>query len=108
MPGGTTGLATIEGRVDHEGAGGVLILAVQSDGSASSAVTDHDVDFVIFNVRPGETSVEGYRKGLQIIPEIITLGVEGARDVVLTASADGLGTVVGSVDFVEGGARRRR
>ncbi|MBW2736217.1 MAG: carboxypeptidase regulatory-like domain-containing protein, partial [Deltaproteobacteria bacterium] len=100
LEGDTSALVTIEGHVDADNAGGVLVVAVQGAKAVSSTVTGNGGGFVLFNVPAGETSVEGYRQGLAIDPASVTVGNETVKDVVLVGSTAGLATVTGSVNIV--------
>ena len=106
IPADSVAAGRISGRVDSDGAGGALIVAVQGGTAVSTAVADRDGEFVLFDVPAGETSVEGYLAGLVISPEGVTVADTEVPDVVLAASADGLATVSGSVNIVNapGGA----
>jgi hypothetical protein len=96
----------IRGRVDHEEPGGVLVVAGQGGEAVSTAVTDDDGEFALFNVPAGDTLVKGYRAGLNVTPESVAATDGVVEGVVLAASAAGLGTVEGSVNIVDapGGA----
>jgi hypothetical protein len=83
----------------------VLVVADQGGRAVSTAVTDLDGAYTLFNVPAAETTVAGYREGLRVTNE--TLTTSGDHDVVdLDASEDGLATVSGSVNIVNapGGA----
>lgn len=103
LPGDTSGLGSISGRVEP-GAGGVLILAVAGGSAIATAITDNKGAFVLFNVAAGDVVVEGYRSGVVIEPEAVNVPAgANVTDVVLSASEDGLATVVGSVNLVNPG-----
>jgi hypothetical protein len=111
LPGDTDGLGTISGRVvsGSEGVGAVLVLAEPAGGGAasSSALTDTSGAFTLFNVPTGPTTVRGYRGGLVVTPAEVTVTTSGVRDVLLEASAEGTGTVTGTVQFVNAGGFSR-
>lgn len=98
--------ATLDGTIDHALAPGALVVAVQNGHAVSTAIADLDGAFTLFNVPPGETTVEAYRAGLVVEPEMVTAAAgDRLGDVVLGAGTDGLVTVSGSVNIVnaEGG-----
>lgn len=103
LEGDVTGLGTISGRVDHDDSAGVLVVADQGMTAVSTAITDNNGDFTLFNVPAGPTRVSGYRAGLTVTPADVTATADAVRDVVLAASTDGLATVSGSVNVVNGG-----
>ncbi len=97
----TTGLSVIRGSVDSEEPGGVLVVAVQAGTAVSTAVTDSDGAFTLFNVPPGSTLLDGFRSGLNVEEHSLTVDDDSSvEDVVLSASAEGLATVSGSVNIV--------
>jgi hypothetical protein len=100
LPAGTGGTGSIEGTVDHDDAGGVLVVAEQGGSAVSTAVSDLDGDFILFNVPPGDTVVSGYRAGLSVTPENVTATDGTVTGVVLAATTDGLSTVSGSINIV--------
>ena len=105
LPGGAAGLATIQGRVDPAGAGGVLVVALQGGKAVATAVSGSAADtpsgaFILFNVPRGAITLEGYRAGMQITPQSITVAADLVKDVVLVSTTGGLGTVSGSVSMV--------
>jgi len=97
---GTAGRGSIEGTVDAADPGGVLVLAVQGTTAVSSAVSDRDGDFILFDVPPGATSVQGYRSGLRVTPVDVTATSGAVTGVVLQTATDGLATVSGNVQLV--------
>jgi hypothetical protein len=104
LSGAGSGLATIEGTVDAALPGGVLVVADQGGKAVATAVSDSAGSFVLFNVPRGSTSVEGYRAGLNVTPVTVDVNADLIKDVVLTTSATGLGTVTGTVQFVNAGS----
>jgi hypothetical protein len=93
--------ATIEGSIDHELGAGALFLAVQGGEAVSTAIADADGEFVLFNVPPGDTTIEAYRQGVAVEPAMVTPDTaEHVEDVVLSAGVDGLTTVSGKVEIV--------
>lgn len=103
LPADAMGLAKITGVVEADDAGGVLVVAVQGGKAVASAVTGSAGTFTLFNVPAGATSVEGFRGGLVVTPADVTVDAD-VTDVTLQTSTEGLGSVSGSVNFVEGGA----
>lgn len=98
LPGGAAGLGVIEGTI-VPAAGGVLVTAEQGGDAVSTAISDTDGVFTIFNVPPGATTVRGFRAGLDVTP--VDLTASGALDTVtLNASEDGLATVSGQIQIV--------
>jgi hypothetical protein len=93
---------TVSGRVDHASAGGILVVAEQAGVAVSTAVSDPNGDFVLFNVPAGETSLDGYRAGVDVVAQSVSVA-SAVSGVVLSASAEGLATVTGSVQIVNGG-----
>ncbi len=94
------GGATVTGSIAADVPGGVLVLAVSGDKARTSAVSDQDGAFVLFNVPLGATQIEGYRSGLALEPETVSVPRDGLKDVLLSASKAKLSTVNGSVSIV--------
>ncbi len=97
----TTGRARIEGTVQHEEPGGVLVVAEQGGVAVSTSISGSDGSFTLFNVPAGATMVSGYRAGLFAQPVSVDQTAEGVTGVVLAATSDGLTTVTGSVNIVD-------
>jgi hypothetical protein len=96
-----TDLGSVAGKVLVEGAQGTLVVA-----GANSAIADRDGSYVIFNVPAGEHEVRGYRAGLSL--EGAQAAVEAGsqtEDVNLAGSDAPLGSVNGSVAFVNASAQ---
>lgn len=93
------GAAIVRGSIQGGGAG-VLVVAVQGERGVASAISDTEGGFVLFDVPAVSTSVEGYAAGVRITPATITPAAPETTGVVLTAAADGLATVSGSVQIV--------
>jgi hypothetical protein len=106
LPDDQLGGATVAGRVVAESAGGVLVVAAASDRAASTAISDLDGEFILFNVPKGEALIEGYKAGLALEPEQVDVPAAGLTEVVLEGAEAQLGTVSGSINIVnaEGGA----
>lgn len=99
--GGGSGI--IRGDVDFSEPGGVLVIATQGAAAVSSAVSDNDGAFTLFDVPVGETTLSGYRTGIRVDPATVTATVGEVGGVVLVGHGDGLGTVSGSVNVVNPG-----
>lgn len=99
LPGDTSGLGTISGRVDWDAPGGVLVTATQGDTAVSTSITDHDGTFRLYNVPNGATVVDGFRSGLSVEEQNVE-STGNVTDVVLAATDEGLATVTGSVNIV--------
>ncbi len=100
LPMAERGGVTVSGTVSAEKAGGVLVLAVSAEVAQSSAVSDLDGAFRLFNVPVGSVTFEGYRAGLALEPSARDVTASGLSDVVLAASDAKLSTVEGSVNIV--------
>jgi hypothetical protein len=106
LPGDSSGLATVNGSIEHDLAPGALVVAVQDGRAVSTAIADLDGAFTLFNVPAGDTQIEAYRAGLAVDAESISVeAADRLEDVVLEASTEGLARVTGSVNIVnaEGG-----
>jgi len=99
--GGPRGI--VRGEVDFAEPGGVLVIATQAGTAVSSAVSDTGGDFALFNVPAGETLVSGYRVGVRVDPATVIATAGEVGGVVLVGHGDGLGSVSGSVNVVNGG-----
>ncbi|MGE0787908.1 MAG: hypothetical protein AB7S26_19695 [Sandaracinaceae bacterium] len=101
------GTATISGSIAHADAGGALVVAALGAASVSSAIADKDGAFVLFNVPAGDVVLDGYRSGLNVEEQTASVAAGAVIDgVVLSASRDGLASLSGSVNIVNGGACR--
>jgi hypothetical protein len=100
LPAAERGGATISGVVDASPAGGVLVLAVVDGKTQSSAISDRDGTFVLFNVKPGTVALEGYRSGVAVAPLSVTMTEAGLTEVKLVAATSKLSTVSGSINIV--------
>lgn len=90
--------ATISGKVVAPLHAGVLVV-----GGGSTAISDLDGSFVLFNVTPGAVTVKGYAAGQQLSPAMVTVAPAGRADVVLNASSTPLSRVSGSLSLVNAG-----
>jgi hypothetical protein len=93
---------TVSGRVatEEDETGGTLVTAEGATGVYT--IADRSGAFTLFNVPSGATTLRGYRGGLQIVPEMLTVEAD-VEDVVLDLAEGGLSTVTGSVSIVNGG-----
>lgn len=101
LPPGDRGIVT--GRVEGNQRSGVLIV-----GGGSTAISDRDGTFTLFNVMPGSVTVRGYAQGVQFNPATVMVSAGMTTDnVVLSVSNTPLSTVSGSVNIVNapGGSR---
>ncbi len=90
--------STITGKVVAPLHAGVLIV-----GGGSSAISDIDGSFVLFNVTPGSVTVKGFAAGQQLTPATVTVAPSAQADVVITASSTPLSRVSGSLSLVNAG-----
>lgn len=97
----SSALGSVSGKVLAKGAAGTLVVA----GNASG-VADADGTYVIYNVPEGELEVRGYAAGLSLEPATanVASGAE-TKGVDLAVSDAALGTVNGSVSFVNASAQ---
>jgi hypothetical protein len=97
-----SGGGRIEGVVDHPDGGGVLVVAEQGGTAVSTAISDRDGAFILFNVPAAATEVKGFRANLNVSP--VSLTTSGAVDLVtLTATTEGLASVSGNINFADAG-----
>ena len=97
------GEGVVKGHVDFADPGGILIVAEVNGMAASTAITDVDGNFTIFNLPPGEVTLSGYRSGIVVDSKTVTATSGVVDKVVLSGSSDGLSTVTGSVNIVDPG-----
>ena len=90
--------ATITGKVVAPLHAGVLVV-----GGGSSAISDLDGAFVLFNVTPGSVTVKGFAAGQQLSPATVSVAPSASADVVLNASSTPLSRVSGSLSLVNAG-----
>lgn len=100
LPVAERGGATIRGKVSAPAPSGVLVIAVAGERASSSAISDADGAFVLFNVKAGDVRLEGYRSGLSLEPKALQVPTSGLTDVTLVASSVPLARVEGSVNIV--------
>jgi len=94
------GGATIQGKVSAPGPAGVLVLAIAGERAASSAISDIDGAFVLFNVNLGDIRLEGYRSGLSLETKVLQVPTTGITGVTLAASSVPLASISGNVNIV--------
>jgi hypothetical protein len=95
---------SVSGRVDARRPGGVLLVAQGTSGTPMGW-SDWSGDFVLFNIRPGTYAIHGFKAGLQLRPEPISVE-EGADlvDVVIHEITDvDTAVVSGSIQIVNPG-----
>jgi hypothetical protein len=89
---------TVSGTVE-KGRGGVLVVADQGAAAVSTALTDPDGAFRLFNVPAGATTVSAFAAGLGAGPVPVTVDAD-VSGVNLPASSSDLAVVSGSVNIV--------
>jgi hypothetical protein len=102
LPLGSEDGFTISGRIatEEDKTGGTLVTA--EGASSVYTIADRSGAFTLFNVPSGAATLRGYRGGLQIVPQMVTVDAD-VDGVVLELAATGLSTVSGSVSIVNGG-----
>lgn len=102
LPLGNSDGFTLSGRVatEEDNTGGTLVTAEGATGVYT--IADRSGEFTLFNVPAGAATLRGYRGGLQIVPEMVTVDAD-VDGIVLGLAATGLSTVTGSVSIVNGG-----
>lgn len=106
LPGDTSNLGSISGRILAERNSGILVVA-EDHGSGYVGFSDADGLYTIFNIPPGSYTVGGYAAGVQLNAAVATLeSGENQMGVDLTGSEKLLSTVSGNVQIVNapGGA----
>jgi hypothetical protein len=84
--------------------GGILVIAEVDGVVVSTAIADLDGHFVLFNVPPGSVTITAYAAGVAVQSEVVTVAAgEDTGGVELVATTEGLSTVSGSVNIVDGG-----
>jgi hypothetical protein len=102
LEGDDLGGFTVSGRINSEEAGGTLVVA-EGGAAAKHTVADVSGEFVLFNIQPGDWSLNGYRGGLQILPATVPVVDADVEGVVLEVGEGGTATVNGSVNIVNPG-----
>lgn len=100
LPPAQRGGATVTGSVSGTRRDGVLVLAVRDGRAQSSAISDRDGAFVLFNVAPGSVVLEGYRSGVALTAQPVEVPAAGLTNVALAASSAKLATVNGNLSIV--------
>ena len=91
----TASRGVIAGSVDGPIRDGILI-----SGGGSTAISDLNGTFVLFNVTPGAVTVRGYASGVQLNPASTTVPDGGrVEGITLSPSAAPLSTVSGAIQF---------
>lgn len=105
LPQAQQGGVTVAGKVSGEQRAGVLVLAVVDGRAVSSAISDLDGSFTLFNVPAGAAVLEGYRTGVAFSPLTIDAPSAGLANLALMPSDAQLADVSGSINIVnaEGG-----
>ena len=100
----TTGLFSISGTVGGDSPSGALVVAECPEGERPCpyAYADANGEYTIFNVADGTYDVMVYRQGLDIVTESVTIAGADLTDVGLEAGTNGLYTITGSINPVEG------
>jgi hypothetical protein len=100
---GSSSGSTVTGTIviEHDSAGGALVVAVQQLRAVSSAVADADGAFTLFNVPAGSSQIEAYRGGLSVEPITIDSSAGEQRGgIELIANSRALTQVSGRVAIV--------
>ncbi|MBN2498972.1 MAG: carboxypeptidase regulatory-like domain-containing protein [Deltaproteobacteria bacterium] len=100
LPGDTSDLGSISGRVLAARPGGILIVA-QGQGSGHIGFSDAGGDYTIFNVPAGSYGVHGYAGEVQLDPADVSLAAgEDKTGVDLAEASRPVSTVAGNVQIV--------
>jgi hypothetical protein len=105
LPAGERGGVTISGHVLGDAPGGAMVVA-EGQVPAPYAVADGAGAYTLFNVRAGGPTLKGYRRGLEVVPRVVTVADVDQVDIDLEVMAEGddmLAAVSGSVNIVDGG-----
>jgi hypothetical protein len=102
LPLGNADGFTLSGRVatEEDNTGGTLVTAEGASGVYT--IADRSGSFTLFNVPSGATTLRGYRGGLQIVPEMMSVSAD-VDGIVLGLAEGGLSTITGSVNIVNPG-----
>ena len=100
LPAGTGQYGSISGQILGENTRSALLVA-ESANDMALGFSDAAGQYVIFNLPPGEYSVQAYAAGAQFSPEVVSLASgEQAEHVDIQASDRPLATVRGNVQIV--------
>lgn len=105
LPAAQRGGVTITGHVLGVEPGGALVVA-EGPAEASYGVSDATGAYTLFNVHDGAVTIVGYRRGLELTPQAVTVAGAALTDIDLAVVAEGvdaLATVSGSVQLVNPG-----
>lgn len=106
LPPEQRGGVTITGEVIAEAPGGALIVA-EGGAPASYGVSDASGAYTLFNVHAGKVRVAGYRRGLELVAQEVSVADAPLEDVDLTAAVEGveaLASVSGTASLVNPGS----
>ena len=97
------GTASIHGTVNvPDSHAGVLVVA-DSGGTGVSAIADRSGDYEIFNLAPGDYTVQAYARGVNYDPASLTLAGADDAQVNLSLNDTPASTLNGQVDIVDPG-----
>ncbi len=100
LPASAAQYGRISGEILGEATQSVLLVA-ESANDMALGFSDADGHYVIFNLPPGEYSIQAYAAGAQFLPEVVNLAAgEHAEHVDIQASNSPLATVRGNVQIV--------
>lgn len=102
LPDDEQGLPAISGHVKAAGKSGGVLVVAEGAAAAPGAISDRSGAYTLFNVPAGDYTVRGYRAGLQLVPEEVTVDDESLTGVDLSPSDAALATVSGSIQGVDG------
>ena len=95
-----SGRGIVKGHVVYPTPGGVLVVAEKDGVGISTAITDSQGEFILFNLPEGDLVIAGYRAGINVESDSVTLGASAIEGVELVASDNFLGHITGSVNIV--------
>jgi hypothetical protein len=96
----TTDLGSVRGHVDIEDPTGTLVVA-----GTSTALAGTDGSFTVFNVKAGETTVRGYRVGVNLEPATVEVSANAAAGPIeLRDAGAAQASVSGKVEIVNPGS----
>lgn len=102
LPADQRGGVTISGHVLGVDPGGTFVVA-EGPKIAPYGVADATGAYTLFNVKPGDVTLHGYRRGLEVSPRKLKVGGDALADIDLDVRAEGnamLASVSGSVNIV--------
>jgi hypothetical protein len=96
---GQSGNGWVSGTVDSTKAPGTVV-----DIGGATGIADRDGSFVVFNVPPGNVTVNGYVGGVNLTPAQATVTADTeTTGVVLSEAGPANGSVTGTLNIVNGG-----